>query len=165
MEEVAAKYKVQIGLEYSVNDKDLLPITLDFSPTNVEAVLGQLTSQKAQYTWSFLDGVYDVYPKAGLDSILDVKIREFSVKNVSSKDAADLVGQIPEIKKWLVTRRVSKRELQSGPSVQSSDRLITLSLKNVTFRSLLNRLVHEFGIVDWVVERYGDRQEFIGIYF
>jgi hypothetical protein len=76
-----------------------------------------------------------------------------------------LVGQIPEIKKWLVTRSVSRREFQLGPSTLSSDKLVTLSLNNVSIRTLLNTLIRQFGIVDWVVVRYGDNQEYVGIYF
>jgi hypothetical protein len=60
------------------------------------------------------------------------------MKDLSSKDAADLVGQIPEIKEWLVTRSVSSHEFQVGPSTLSSDKLVTLSLNDVSFRTLLN---------------------------
>jgi hypothetical protein len=87
------------------------------------------------------------------------------MKDLSSKDAADLVGQIPEIREWFVTRSDSRHEFQVGPSTLSSDKLVTLSLNNVSFRTLLNTLIRQFGIVDWVVVRYGDNQEYVGIYF
>jgi hypothetical protein len=165
LDEVAAKYQIQVGLEYATKDKDLRPITLDLTARKVEAVLTQLTSQKADYKWSFTDGVYDVYPNSNPDSILDVKIREFKMKNLSSKDAANLVGQIPEIREWLVTRSVSRREFQVGPSTPSSKKLVTVSLNNVSLRTLLNTLIQQLGIVDWVVVRYGENQEYVGIYF
>jgi len=109
--------------------------------------------------------VYDVYPKSNSDSILDVKIHEFIAKKLSSKNTADLVGQIPEIKEWLITRSVSRREFQIGPSAPSSEKLATVALNNVSFRTLLNTVIRQFGIVDWVVVRYGENQEYIGIYF
>jgi hypothetical protein len=87
------------------------------------------------------------------------------MKNLSCKDAADLVGQIPEIKEWLVNRSVSRREFQVLPSTLSSEKMVTVSLNNISFRTLLNTLIRQFGIVDWVVERYGDNQEYVGIYF
>jgi hypothetical protein len=165
LDEIASAYKVQVGLEYATNDKDLQPINLDLSAKSIEAVLRQLTNQKPDYSWSLNEGVYDVYPKSRPDSILDVKIHEFSIENAPSKDAAELVGQIPEVKEWLSSRRVTRREFQVGPSVRSSEKLVTLSFKDVTFRTIFNRLIREFGIEDWMVARYGPKQEYIGIYF
>jgi hypothetical protein len=113
-----------------------------------------------------VDNVYDIYPKSNPDSILDVKIHEFSMKGLSSKEAANLIGEIPEIKEWLTSRSVSRREFQvcAGSCGQSSEKLVTVSLKDVTFRTLLNTLIREFGILDWTVGRFGDDQEYIGIY-
>lgn len=165
LDEVAGKYGIQVGLEYAIEDRDLQPITLDFTEGSVEAVLTQLTNQKTDYRWSFSDGVYDVYPLSNPESMLDVNIRDFTVKNISSKDAMDLVGKIPEIKEWLVTRSVSRREFQVGPNSPSSEKLVTVSLNNTSFRTLLNTLIREFGIADWCVVRYGDNQQYVGIYF
>jgi hypothetical protein len=145
LEGVAAKYQIQVGLEYAINDKDLQPITLDLSAKSVDTVLTQLINQKTDYAWSFADSVYDVYPKSNSDSILDVKIHEFMTEKLSSKNAADLVGQIPEIKEWLITRSVSRREFQIGPSAPSSEKLASVSLNNVSFRTLLNALIRQFG--------------------
>ena len=121
LEEVAAKYQIRVGLEYAAQDKDLQPITSDLSAKSVDTVLTQLINQKTDYAWSFADRVYDVYPKSNSDSILDVKIREFIAKKPSSKNTADLVGQIPEIKEWLITRSVSRREFQIRPSAPSPE--------------------------------------------
>ena len=165
LDEVAAKYQIQVGLEYATEDKDLQPITLDLTVQNVEAVLTQLTNQKTDYTWSLTDGVYDVYPSSNPDSILDVTIHEFKMKNLSSREVANLIGQIPEIREWLVTRSVSRREFQVGQRMVPREKLLTVSLNNVSFRTLLNTLIRQFGIADWVVIRYGEKQRYVGIYF
>jgi hypothetical protein len=166
IDNVAATYRIQVGLEYAAQDKDLQPITLDVSVKNVDAVFNQLVNQKPDYVWSFVDNVYDIYPKANPDSILDVRIHKFSAKGLSSKEAASLVGEIPEIKEWLTSRSVSRREFQicAGSCGQPSEKLVTVSLKDVTFRTLLNTLIREFGTADWMVGRFGDNQEYIGIY-
>jgi hypothetical protein len=167
LDDVAAWYRIQVGLEYAAQDKDLQPITLDLSAETADAILNQLVNQKPDYVWSVVDNVYDIYPKSNPDSILDVRIHELSMKGLSSKEAANLVGEIPEIKEWLTFRLVSRREFQvcAGSCGQSSEKLVTVSLKDVTFRTLLNTLVREFGILDWMVgRRFGDDQEYIGIY-
>jgi hypothetical protein len=146
--------------------RDLQPITLDVSVKSVDAVFNQLVNQKPDYAWSFVDNAYDIYPKANPDSILDVRIHKFSAKELSSKEAASLVGEIPEIKEWLTSRSVSRREFQicARSCGQPSEKLVTMSLKDVTFRTLLNTLIREFGTADWMVGRFGDNQEYIGIY-
>jgi len=112
IDNVAATYRIQVGLEYAPQDKDLQPITLDVSVKSVDAVFDQLVNQKPDYVWSFVDNVYDIYPKSNPDSILDVRIHRFSAKGLSSKEAASLVGEIPEIKEWLTSRSISRREFQ-----------------------------------------------------
>jgi len=136
------------------------------SAKSADGVLNQLINQKPDYVWSFVDNVYDIYQKSNPDSILDVLIHEFSAKELSSKEAARLVGEIPEVKEWLTFRSVSRREFQvcMGSCGQPSEKLVTVSLKNVTVRTLLNTLIREFGIVDWMVGSFGDNQEYIGIY-
>lgn len=145
LDEVAAKYRIQVGLEYSAQDKYLQPITLDLSARSVDAVLNQLVNQKPDYLWSLDDNVYDVYPKSNPDSILDVRLREFTMKELSSKEAASVIGEIPEIKEWLTSRSVSRQEFCAGSCDHSSEKLMTVSLKDVTFRTLLNTLIRDFG--------------------
>ena len=166
LDQMAATYRIQVGLEYAAQDKDLQSITLDLSAKSADAVLDQLVIQKPDYVWSFVDNVYDIYPKSNPDSILDVRIHEFSAKALSSKEAARVVDEIPEIKEWLTSRSVSRREFQVcvGSCGQPSEKLVTVSLKDVTFRTLLNTLIREFGIANWMVGRFGDNREYIGIY-
>ena len=87
LDAVAARYRIQVGVEYAAHDQDLQTITLDLSTENVDAVLNQLVNQKPDYVWSFVDSVYDVYPTRNPDSILDVRIHEFTMKGISPKAA------------------------------------------------------------------------------
>jgi hypothetical protein len=100
-----------------------------------------------------VDNVYDIYPKSNPDSILNVRIHKFSGKGLSSKEAASRVGEIPVIKEWLTSRSVSRREFQicARSCGQPSEKLVTVALKDVTFRTLLNTLIREFGTADWMI--------------
>jgi hypothetical protein len=60
LDQVAATYRIQVGLEYAAQDKDLQSITLDLSAKSADAVLSQLVNQKSDYAWSFVDHVYDI---------------------------------------------------------------------------------------------------------
>jgi hypothetical protein len=163
LDEVAGRYQIHVGLKYALQDKDLQPINLDLSEKSVETVLNQLVRQKTDYVWAFADNVYYIFPKSNSDNILDVQILEFEIKALSSKEALSAVGEIPEIKHWLLSHSVSRRELYvcAGACGEHSEKLVTLSLKGTTFRTLLNMLVREFGTSDWMVCRYGDKQEYI----
>jgi hypothetical protein len=137
LDDVAARYQIRVGLECAPQDKDVQPITLDLSEKSVDTVLNQLVSQKTDYVWAYADNVYDIFPKSSSDSILDVQIREFEIKALSTKDALSAVGEIPEIKHWLASHSVSRRELYvcAGSCGEPSEKLVTLLLKGVTFRT------------------------------
>jgi hypothetical protein len=164
LDAMGLRYKVHFGLEYSQNDQDKTPITLDLSADNVNSVLNDLIGQKPEYQWSIRDGVYDLFPKQNLVSLLDAQIRFFSIENASLKEASKAIDELPEVRDWLAKQGVTRRELELGSSNQSPDLRVSLTLTGVTLRCVLNRLVKVMGGVDWIVVRYGEKQQYIAIY-
>lgn len=161
---IGTRYNIHIGLEYASGYEDS-PVTLDLSARKAEIVLSQLVAQKPQYAWSTRDGVFDVRPVSKSDSVLDIEVARFSLARASREQASKAIGEIPVLKAWLAGHNVVRRELQAGSLQRDSKTRISLTLTDVTLRMILNELIVKFGSVDWVVVRYGDEGQFLGIYF
>ena len=161
---IATQYKVRVGLELAMSDADRLPISLDLSRPKVAALLDSLVRQKPDYTWQVEDGVYNIYPKFVKDSVLNLRIRTFSVTNATGQELSTAIGALPEVKKWMLKNGVQRRELETGSRWRESDPRVTLTLKDVTLRTILNLALKERRAKEWIVVRYGDKQQYIGIY-
>lgn len=164
LETIATRYGTHLGLEYAPNDPDRVPVTLKFSEETIDAVLNSLIAQKPKYTWREIDGVYDLYPIHAGDSLLKVHVHSFIVDNMSLETASRAITELPEIKTWLMRHGVRRHELELGPGRKSSIR-VSLTLKEIPLRSILNHLVQKTGGTNWVVVRYGSSMQYIAIYF
>lgn len=161
---IVIQYEVKVGLEYAMNDPDRLAVKLDLSGAMVAPVFDSLVKQKPDYTWKVSEEVYDIYPKLVKDSVLDLRIRTFSVTNATGKEVSDAIGALPEVKEWMLQRGVQRREFETGSRWRESDPRVTLSLKNLPLRNILNRVLKERKAKEWIVVRYGAKQEYIAIY-
>jgi len=161
---IATQYQVRVGLELATNDPDRLPISLDLSGTIVAPALDSLVTQKPDYTWKVTDGVYNIYPKLAKDSVLNLHILTFSVTNATAREVSSAIGALPEVKEWMLRHGVKRREIETGSRWRESDPRVTLSLKNVPLRSILNHVLKERKAKEWIVLRYGEKQEYIAIY-
>ena len=156
---IATQYKVRVGLELAMSDADRLPISLDLSRPKVAALLDSLVRQKPDYTWQVEDGVYNIYPKFVKDSVLNLRIRTFSVTNATGQELSTAIGALPEVKKWMLKNGVQRRELETGSRWRESDPRVTLTLKDVTLRTILNLTLKERRAKEWIVVRYSDKQQ------
>lgn len=161
---IGAKFNVLIGLEYAVGDQDRTPISLDMSSSEAAMALNSLVAQKPEYKWKLENGVYDVYPKAESDSLLDVAIQKFSVNAATPREISAAIDDVPEVRLWLTTHGVRRNELETGSRWKASDRRISLTMIDTSVRSVLNRVIQLTGRPNWTVVRYGEHLEFIGIY-
>lgn len=164
IDEITTQYKTRVGLEYASNDVDRTPINLDISESAIAKVLDSLVAQKPDYSWELIDGIYDIHPKAVSDSILSVHIRAFSVTGATGREVSEAISLIPEVKEWMLRHGVQRRELETGSRWAESDPRVTLHLKDTSLRSLLNRVVKERQVKEWIVVRYGDKQQYLAIY-
>lgn len=161
---IATKYNVRVGVEYAQDDSDRFAIAVDLSTPNPVAAFNSLIAQKPEYTWSLSEGVYDLHPKSRSGSLLDVNIQTFSLNRATPEQISVTIDNLPEVKTWLATHHVRRRELDMGSTSGASAPRITLSLSDITVRTILNRIILESGRTRWTVIRYGNKGQYIGIY-
>jgi hypothetical protein len=161
---IESNCKISIGFEMSVNDADEGPVKVDPRGTDVVNIFNNIVEQRPAYEWTFENSVYDVYPKDKQQSLSAVVIRKFTVRDITPADASRMLTDLPEVHNWLSERGLTRQEFYTGARWKSHERM-SFELENVTFRTVLNELTRRVGDTRWTVSRYGQKKEFIGIYF
>jgi len=164
IEAIASRYKVRIGIEFSPQDVDNKTIRIDLSREEIAQALDSLTTQKPDYIWRIEDDVYDIYPRSGKDSLLDVTVHNFSVKDATPASALSAVDDLPEVQAWLSRTGVRRQELELNGPAKAPDKRVCMAATDLRLRNLLNLLLKEFGGGGWRVMRYGENGKFIAIY-
>ncbi len=162
------RYGLALGIEASAKNPDPPqgPITLHLPPGDAAKAFDELVAQLPNCVWELRDGVYDLHPKDATASILDERILSFSVVGASPAEASDAITRLPEVQRWLALRGVTRREIETGAMslAAKSAGKATLSLRNVSLRTVLNNLAKQFPSQQWSVVLYGNQAQYLAIY-
>jgi hypothetical protein len=164
LQTIRQTYKISTGFDATSSDRDQTPITVDFSDQNIGDVFDSIILQKPMYTWSFQDGVYDIYPKSEAESISGVYIVSYSVTEATYPEASDAIARLPEVQSWLSQNHVRRNEIKSSMGWSGTQK-ISLTLNKVPLRNLLDQLTKKSGVEYWNIIRWGDKMQFIAIIF
>jgi len=126
--------------------------------------LDALVAQRPAYAWRLGDGVYNLYPRRRSQNLSELRVQSFVVKELNLEEASKAISKVPEFQKWLSGHRLTRREFQVGPSWKPRLK-VSLELKELSLREVLNEMVKRFGVNQWVIVRYGGKMEYVAIYF
>ena len=161
------EYGIPAGIE--VGDEKLTPrrqINLDLPETNLKDFLDSVVAKDPRYTWKVEGGVVHLWPVKGRDtlvtSLLDVKVSHFAIIGDSSRYAIfNDIMNLPEIRSQLVIAGVDPLIFLNSGSMRRLGKETTFSETNVTLRELLDKIVVQTEIKQWVIIRWGKNNEYI----
>jgi hypothetical protein len=164
LQDIRQTYGVSTGFEAAGADRDQTPITIELSNPTVGNVFDSIILQKPNYTWIYQEGVYDIYPKNQAECLSGLQISSYSVAAATPQEASDAITRLPEVQSWLAQNHLTRNEIKSTtgwPKMQT----ISLTLNNIPLRTLLNQLARKAGDESWNAFRWGDKMQFVAIYF
>lgn len=162
LEAIRVKHGILTGLETSRGDTNQPPLVLDLTVASVPRLLNSIVAQRPDYAWAFLDGVYILYQKG--PNITNLKISEYSTRHSGLTEASTAINRIVEFQKFLSEQNLKRRELEAGPPLRDKQKN-SIILKNASLGRVLNQIIKKFGKKHWMVVRYGERKEFLAVYF
>jgi hypothetical protein len=167
LQAVRQAFNISTGFEATASDPDNAPITLDLSGTDIVRVFDSIVSQRPVYMWAVENGVYDIYPKNPRDRISEMSIMTYVVKDASPQEASDAITRLSEFDRWLSEHHVTRSEIISGRrwGVHPEQTKISLDLHGVSLRAILNQLIGKVGDNEWAIFRWGDKMQFVAVYF
>lgn len=157
---------IRTGLETGQFTHAGTPITLQISCDSLPATFDRLISQRPGYTWQAEGDVYDVYLKGDSESVLNVRVSAFSVRNASLRQASDAIAKLPEFRRWLSKHHAHNNDLYViAGHMWPSKRKVSLSLRNVSLMIILNRVAQAYHVPRWTVALGGSQRQYLAIRF
>jgi hypothetical protein len=166
--ELAVKDKVPIGLESPLDHRlgyEGNGAPIEVKSGTVQDVLDAVISFRPGYKWEEVDGVINLFPRNGRESLLEVKISKFSVKDKSTGEIINTLLASPEVSTKLLELGLEidhTSPLPSGYDVSSS-RPYTFALENVRVRDILNYLIKNTHNKYWCVQRFGPAKRYFSL--
>ncbi|MGH9574235.1 MAG: hypothetical protein ACRD40_11985 [Candidatus Acidiferrales bacterium] len=156
---LAQKYELPMGIDLESSPKVKLT-SVQLSRGTVAGLLTTLVSKEPDFDWTQVNGVINVTPRHLADSILDVRIGHFRVKNATPFEIHDAIVALPEVKVWLEQKHVTEATGWGG-SFLSLPRA-SANLHDVTLRDILNTIVKS-GLSSWTITRSGQNEQHVSI--
>lgn len=157
----ARRFEVPVGFE-GARDPDAGPqVSVDIRGGTLRDVLDAVVRQDPRYEWRVVDGVINVFPKAGRDellvSLLATPVREFSIAEGTGRKVIQMrITDLPEIKAKLEAAHVTPTYfVVSNLDVNPVGAKFSLTMTDTTVRGLLNRIVRDSTAKFWVLRRDG----------
>jgi hypothetical protein len=169
LHDIADKYNIPIGVEISPDD-DLLKerkILVQFDSGTLKDALNSVVSQNPLYTWNIEDDVVNVFPKNNreplLKALLEARIETISIPPGTSRFSfRESLIKSPELKGILASFGVeSNNEVFLSRDIAALGRGFSLSLSDVTVKSILNRVIRESETKYWIINRDGPHRQYV----
>jgi hypothetical protein len=168
---LAYAYQVPIGVEVverSTGSAKELSIRIPVKSGTVRDVLEATVKAQPSYTWQEVDGVINVVPRQHVDSVLDVVIAKFEIKELGKYEALRKLTSTPEVQSWLARTGLRERSLTGGvlstsPATSDGAKWISLNMTNTNVRTILNQIMKTSGAYEWVYFRYGPDNRFFSL--
>jgi hypothetical protein len=168
LQEVSYKYRVPLGIETDAQGQTAAHISINVSQGTVADIFNVLIQQAPNYKWVESSGVVNVMPLQDADSVLNLKIPRFYVSHATPDDLHIAIRSLPEVETWLNQRQLVERGFMTssiiiGSNGETDQPRVSLRLKSMTLREIMNTVVKKPGFLAWFVGRYGDHSQYLNI--
>ena len=171
---ISNELNVPIGFEKSFKD-DLLEdstIIIEIKNGTLKDVLDAVIKQKNIYEWKLKDNVINVSPIIGyrdsvIQQILETTVEKFSItKGTSRYNVRSDLGILPQISEILVDNDITfKNQAFGSRDISVLGKNFSLELENISFESILNKIIKESETKYWIINRFGENKNFLLINF
>lgn len=157
------EYGVPIGLEVAEKGMVEPKISLKLRNRPLRHVLDAIIEQDPRYEWKEVDGVINVFPKAGRDEflkdLLETHVKHFTVdKGTGRFDIRRRITEIPEVAAKLERAKINHGVggFVTNADFSEAGPEFTLDVSDITLRQILNRFIGTSETKYWIVNKFTD---------
>jgi len=181
---LAFEYNIPIGLEVdsSYRQKDFEKMSLknkqltfldeiEIKKGTLRNILNNLIKQEPKYKWKAIDGVINIYPIESRDlllkRILDINIKKkYKEINFDTSKLLDTIIDFGGVQTFLTQEKLTFLKHDPLNRIYSyPDTKVKMKIENKNIRDILNQFIRESRLKLWVLERTGEKKEFVSINF
>jgi hypothetical protein len=168
LQEVSYKYGVPLGVETDAQGQSTKHISVSVSQGTVADIFNALIQQAPNDRWVESSGVVNVLPRQHADSLLDLSIAGFYVTQATPDGLCAAIRTLPEVEAWLNQHHLVERSFVTssiliGRDGKTDQPRVSLRLKAMTLREIMNTIVKKPGFRVWFVGRYGDHGQYVNL--
>lgn len=160
------KYGVPVGMDLETLS-DRRPISVNVHGGEVADVLNAIMVQQRGFRWGVINGVVNIGPRQNANSIVDLRISHFRIDRASFDQINPAIDLLPEVKKWLEDNHLAEHGTRAVTGAVSPGQpfkpLVSVDLRDVTLREILNSIIKCPGYHAWSVSRDGEKNQYIMI--
>jgi hypothetical protein len=166
---LAVDYGVPVGLEVSALDKNSPEITIEPNKT-LKEVLEAVVEQEPHYRWEVRDGVINLAPSDSRENfvnrLLNTKIQSFTCESSSDNNQLrNCVTNLAEVQKLIKENDLKTLSLVHPYSPRVNSEKVPFKVFNQDLRSILNKIALESKFNFWIVDRVGEKRDYVSIAF
>lgn len=146
--------KIPSGIALPPDDADSARFTFHPWDLSVRTILESIVAADYRYKWSIEGGVINLLPKVGSPPLLDVRLAEFSQKEVPVKVMMEALENMPEVRRRAAQLGFNEPPGGFGFQIGLVDtRKFSVRCRNCTVREALNAIVRRSG-GSWTYREY-----------
>ena len=146
-------YGVTVGVE--LDTPPFQQVNVSLLDATLPDVMNAIVQSSKKYQWREADGFVDFWPLAGSNPLLETRISNFSVKDLSPSQAFDQLFNLPEVQANMKAMNLKQRapDVYTGKMSNSS---FSVNVDGVSLRQALNKIAQESGIGIWIFRNYAN---------
>jgi hypothetical protein len=167
VDDLREKYRLRVGLDLET-PPDRRSLSVKVLRGNVADVLNAIVAQEPGFKWAEVNGVVNIGRRRQRNGLLNVRIAQFHIKDARYDQVDRAIDSLPEVKNWMQDNHLTRGPAAFvviggvGPG-QPFKPLVSLDLRKITLREILNGIAQSYGYSTWILSRYGEKNQYIMI--
>ena len=154
--QMSGLYDVTIGLEVEPSQKRSY-VAFEVHDASFDDVMNAIVKAKPVYSWRKSGNVVEMYPTNGTNSLLDMTVNSYHVKNVIAVEALNQLLGLNEVQAAMSASRLQPQSEMFSPPTDPGSRF-TIDVEKAKLRDILSRIAAESGVKFWSFQRNGPQR-------
>jgi hypothetical protein len=157
LEFLADEYHIPAGIEIAASAKTKgtkKKISIHVFQASLETALDAIVKADPRYRWEVVDGVVNLLPKDGAESLLGIRVGAFQVSNLNRLETKRVIAELPEVSSKLKSLGLEPAPISLWPNNKRDPLRLSIDLRNTTLRAILNEIAKKTTF--WSISRFGE---------
>ncbi|HRH40925.1 MAG TPA: hypothetical protein PKY82_04720 [Pyrinomonadaceae bacterium] len=161
---LSVKSNIPIGfVEAKDSERIQKTISLKIIKGTVENILNKIVEADNRYSWSFEQGIINVYPKESQFRLEEIQLDIFEINDIEIEEIHSIIFNHPKVKSEIVKHNLKPSLGVNYDGPLRENPRVKLSFRHKKIKDILNKLLIDKSVRFWSITNFGDKNELISI--